>query len=231
MKSQLVILVLVSLVAFAHCFPDGKRDNEKAGRPNFDNSNVDTVLILPGLDTGFGRPTFGFDNDDSDADDDRPFNPFNFSPIHNPFGGFFDSLQSTMKRLREQMMSRLPTVGTLYPFNKIPEGANTTSTTKVIDGHIVTINETTFNDDNPNSTFVFKIRTVDVKPENATDTQVTTGVDGDDADNNGGEQIEDGKETKPPHRINDNTTERSIETVEDPGNNEIPDNQVDTLKA
>lgn len=35
-----------------------------------------------------------------------------------------------MKRLRDQM-SRLPTPGISYPFGKIPESANKTSTTKV----------------------------------------------------------------------------------------------------
>lgn len=103
----------------------------------------------------------------------------------------------------------------------------------------MTINETTYNDDDSNSTFVFKIRTVDIQPENGTN--ITTGFnDGgdnggnvDNIDNGGGEQIEKDKDSKSSDNNNNNetTTERSVETVEDPGNNEIPDNQVETLTA
>ncbi|KAK0081588.1 hypothetical protein PV325_011901 [Microctonus aethiopoides] len=150
-----------------------------------------------------------------------------------------NNVNDTIKRLRDQM-SRLPTSGISYPFGKIPENANKTSTTKIIDGHIVTINETTYNDDDSNSTFVFKIRTVDIQPENGTD--ITGFNDGgnngdnvenvDNSDNGGGEQIEKDKDSKSlDSNNNETTTERSVETVEDPGNNEIPDNQVETLTA
>ncbi|KAK0181277.1 hypothetical protein PV327_003570 [Microctonus hyperodae] len=209
-----------------------------------DVANVDTVLIIPSFENGFGRSGFGLgridvdDDDDDDDEDDIPFNPFhfNFRPIHNPFSGIWENLQNTMKRLRDQM-SRIPTPGISYPFGKIPEGANKTSTTKIIDGHIVTINETTYNDNDSNATFVFKIRTVDIQPQNGTG---FIGIDDngdvnvDNTDNGGGEQIEKDKDSKSLDSNNNNnetTTERSVETVEDPGNNEIPDNQVETLTA
>ncbi|KAK0177771.1 hypothetical protein PV328_001785 [Microctonus aethiopoides] len=241
MKSQLVILVLVGFLAFAHCFPGATRNRDESDKTD-DLSNVDTVLIIPSFDNGFGRSGFGLGRIDLDDDEDAtPFNPFhfNFRPIHNPFSGIWENLQNTMKRLRDQM-SRLPTSGISYPFGKIPESANKTSTTKIIDGHIVTINETTYNDDDSNSTFVFKIRTVDIQPENGTD--ITGFNDGgnngdnvenvDNSDNGGGEQIEKDKDSKSlDSNNNETTTERSVETVEDPGNNEIPDNQVETLTA
>lgn len=51
---------------------------------------------------------------------------------------------------------------------KIPEGANTTSTVKIIDGHVVTINETTYSSGDENGGTAFRIRIIDVKPENDT---------------------------------------------------------------
>ncbi|XP_018311455.1 icarapin-like [Mycetomoellerius zeteki] len=52
---------------------------------------------------------------------------------------------------------------------KIPEGANTTSTVKIINGHVVTINETTYTSGDDISGTMFRIRTVDVKPQNGTE--------------------------------------------------------------
>ncbi|KAK0081587.1 hypothetical protein PV325_011900 [Microctonus aethiopoides] len=62
-----------------------------------DLSNVDTVLIIPSFDNGFGRSGFGLGRIDLDDDEDAtPFNPFhfNFRPIHNPFSGIWENLQS-----------------------------------------------------------------------------------------------------------------------------------------
>ena len=62
------------------------------------------------------------------------------------------------------------------------DGANTTSTTKIVDGHIVTINETTYTDGDDVFGTQIRIRIIDVKPQNETilltesekDAEVTT---------------------------------------------------------
>ncbi|XP_018352983.1 PREDICTED: icarapin-like [Trachymyrmex septentrionalis] len=51
----------------------------------------------------------------------------------------------------------------------IPPGANTTSTVKIIDGHVVTINETVYSKNDSNGGAVFRIRIIDVKPQNETE--------------------------------------------------------------
>jgi len=83
---------------------------------------------------------------------------------------------------------------------------------QIIDGHVVTINETTYSSGDDNSNTAFRIRIIDVKPQNDT---MTIGGGG------GGS----GGNAEP-------TTMRapeSAETVED-FNNEIPKN-TDTLTA
>ncbi|XP_018359660.1 PREDICTED: icarapin-like [Trachymyrmex cornetzi] len=88
----------------------------------------------------------------------------------------------------------------------IPEGANTTSTTKIIDGHVVTLNETTYSRGNENGDISFRIRIIDVKPLNETEVI-------------GGGSTEQPSEPDPGSR----------ETVEE-FNNEIPKN-TETLTA
>ncbi|KAL7296339.1 hypothetical protein TKK_0010353 [Trichogramma kaykai] len=55
-------------------------------------------------------------------------------------------------------------LGPLSGWGRLPEGANTTSTTKIVGNHTVTINETTYTDGDENSGMVYRIRVVDVKP-------------------------------------------------------------------
>lgn len=109
--------------------------------------------------------------------------------------------------------------------------------TQVIDGHVVTINETVYKSDDDNTYVRFRI--VDVKPENPTG--VTADSDAKDIDQNSGE-VTDSTATNDnsPSSSTPTTTEstkeettksRSVETVEDSGNNEIPDNKDDSLKA
>lgn len=88
---------------------------------------------------------------------------------------------------------------------------------QIIDGHVVTINETTFSDGTDDSQTVFRVRTIDVKPE----VQTTNTESG--SESVTGTPANDNKEetTVPP---------RSVESFED-NDNEIPKNQVDTLTA
>lgn len=55
-------------------------------------------------------------------------------------------------------------------FGEIPKGANTTSTTKVIDGHVVVINETTYSGNEDGFKTVLRVSVVDVRPQNETST-------------------------------------------------------------
>nr|AEE62013.1 unknown [Dendroctonus ponderosae] len=115
-------------------------------------------------------------------------NPFS----SNPFGGLFGSLDGIMERMRQQIasiMNRLP-IGKASNDTEVlsfPGGfeqpafpsisgidlskGNTTSITKVIDGHKVVINETEYkNEDDFGGTF-FKVRIIDVKSDSS---EVTT---------------------------------------------------------
>lgn len=114
-------------------------------------------------------------------------NPFS----SNPFGGLFDSLESVMARMRQQIAAllnhfplskggnstdELPSIpgfnGVDLPsfpsFGNIDlSKGNTSSVTKVIDGHTVVINETEYkNEDDFGGTF-FKVRIIDVKPDSS----------------------------------------------------------------
>ncbi|CAD1477269.1 unnamed protein product, partial [Heterotrigona itama] len=128
-----------------------------------------------------------------------------------------------MKRLRDQMagiLSHIPEQGVVN-WSKIPEGANTTSTTKVINGHVLTINETTYTDGNDEYSTLIRVRVIDVRPQN--DTLLLT------------ESEADAEVTTLPtitvtSKEDRTTPSRSVETVEE-FDNEIPKNQVDTLTA
>ncbi|KOX80079.1 Icarapin-like [Melipona quadrifasciata] len=127
------------------------------------------------------------------------------------------------KRLRDQMagiLSHIPEQGVVN-WSKIPEGANTTSTTKVINGHVLTINETTYTDGNDEYSTLIRVRVIDVRPQN--DTLLLT------------ESEADAEVTTLPtitvtSKEDRTTPSRSVETVEE-FDNEIPKNQVDTLTA
>ncbi|XP_018406220.1 PREDICTED: icarapin-like [Cyphomyrmex costatus] len=99
----------------------------------------------------------GYDSSDEDDLDSMGFD------IAMP--NFFSD---TINRLRQNLLNYFWTIPDITSF-KAPEGANTTSTTKIINGHVVTINETTFVSGDNNSGTVFRIRTVDVKPQNETE--------------------------------------------------------------
>ncbi|KAL6435815.1 hypothetical protein ACFW04_005588 [Cataglyphis niger] len=117
------------------------------------------------------------------------------------------ALPKTFNKMRENLLNYFWTIPDIAKI-PIPEGANTTSTTKIINGHVVTINETTYTSSDENGGTAFRIRIIDVKPEN--DTIPTLG--GDNAE---------------PTTVTAEATE-SNETLEDM--NEIPKNP-DVLTA
>ncbi|XP_044748561.1 uncharacterized protein LOC123309480 isoform X2 [Coccinella septempunctata] len=90
--------------------------------------------------------------------------------------------QGVMRRMREQMNALLNHFGSSngtvtevenfsgFGLPGIPDldlgKGNTTSVTKVIDGHKVVINETKYSNENANGGAFFKVRVIEVKPEN-----------------------------------------------------------------
>ncbi|KAI4481622.1 hypothetical protein M0804_009143 [Polistes exclamans] len=191
---------------------DDKKDKDKQHstpqEDSFDTSeesdekkNVDTVLVLPGSDMDvYGRPRIPNLPDFNESDGSWPL----FRPSS------FDYLK-IMNRLREQMASiasRFPlNPGFSTPWSKIPLGGNTTSTTKVINGHVLTINETIYKDNNDTDGIIFRVRVIDVKPQD--DTTINENEDG---------AVNPTVTTTPDENDNSQevtTPQRSVETVEE----------------
>ncbi|XP_043512716.1 icarapin-like [Frieseomelitta varia] len=211
------LLIAACFVAYTHSFP-GARDTDTSER-----KNVDSVLVLP-ADTRDQMLSATFDFPDVSFEDSLEDSAWNWNRWFrsNLFDGLYSNLQAQMKRLRDQMagiLSHIPEQGVVN-WSKIPEGANTTSTTKVINGHVLTINETTYTDGNDEYSTLIRVRVIDVRPQN--DTLLLT------------ESEADPEVTTLPTTVTskeDRTTpSRSVETVEE-FDNEIPKNQVDTLTA
>lgn len=212
-----IFIIATCFLVFSYAFPafDSSEESDE-------KKNVDTLLVLPGSDMEmFDRPRIPNLNPDfNDSDESWPL----FRP--GSFGYLSDSLQQIMNRLREQMASIASRFslnpGFSTPWSKIPLGGNTTSTTKIINGHVLTINETVYKDNSDTDAIVFRVRVIDVKPQNDT-TIITENEDGaviptvtsTPTENDGSQEV--------------TTPQRSVETVEE-FDNEIP-NRGDVLKA
>ncbi|CAD6211851.1 GSCOCG00003864001-RA-CDS [Cotesia congregata] len=227
MKSTIVIFGL--LLASAHCFPGVSRDPEDSSESNKQKSQIE--LILPEED----RKNFG-ELPNFDDDGGFRFTPikFNFRPIQtdDSFIPFFSGFQDMVKQMREEMnkmFAGFPSLDDLKPLGGIPKDAiNKTSSkseTKVINGHKVTINETTFSDGTNNSNTFVRFKVIHVRPEN--ETSVETGSD---TSPESVEVVETEVDEEPNPTSKDETTNRSVEAVED-WKNDIPDSPVDDLKA
>ena len=237
-----VLLVASCLVACTHSFPGLRNDDSD------EIKNVDTVLVLGSDAQGsLLRPVVDFSDLSFDESAENPTWSWPSWFRTNPFDSLNSSVQAMMKRLREQMIgivSGIPEEG-VVPWGKIPDGANTTSTTKIVDGHVVTINETTYTDGDDVFGTQIRIRIIDVKPQNETilstesqaDAEVTTlparaATTG--ADTNTptpGTATNTATATATASSEEERSTpSRSVETVEE-FDNEIPKNQVDTLTA
>ncbi|XP_015509604.1 icarapin-like [Neodiprion pinetum] len=195
MKSAFRLLIFASaLFAVAFAYPGARSASSESDE---DFEKVGPILVLSDdLEDGFGGSFFS-------------------SFPNNPFDGFLTRMQNMMKRLREQVAASLPDLGSsdgLYDIPKIPEGANTTSTTKVINGHVVTVNETTYSDGDENSGTVLRVRVVDIKPVNETE-------------NPDSEDVTTPANNEPPSSSS-SSPDRSVESLEDFSKNEIPDRLV-----
>lgn len=218
-------LLAAVFVAVARCFPGATQRNTE---DSAEKSGQDTVLVLP-QQNPFSLGAIGSsDDDDDDADDGLGgfTSPGLYYPFRtNPLDGFMSSMQHYMDRLRAQMASvltRIPEQSFFNPWARVPEGANTTSTTKIIDGHVVTINETTYSNSDDGNSAIFRVRIIDVKPQEDTTESAEEGV------TSGSQAPAIG--TEGDSNTESATPARSVETVED-FDNEIPKNQVDTLTA
>lgn len=237
-----VLLVAACFVACTHSFP-GLRDDDSD-----ENKNVDTVLVL-GSDKqdSLLRPVIDFSDMSFDESAENPIWSWPGWFKTNPFDSLQSSVQAMMKRLREQMIGIVSGISEegVVPWGKIPDGANTTSTTKIVDGHVVTINETTYTDGDDVFATQIRIRIIDVKPQNETillteseaDAEVTTlptrTATSSTATNTPTPRTGTDTATATATASSEDersTPSRSVETVED-FDNEIPKNQVDTLTA
>ncbi|XP_063982779.1 icarapin-like [Diachasmimorpha longicaudata] len=220
MKRSLSFLVVAALVALAHGLPRVPQDEVDSSESA--NPNVDSILVRSSYNSPIGAIYSDIPSLDDD-DVDEPLGLFGRNSFAaSPFEGFLTGMQRAMVKLREQMAGSLGGISRLVPWAKVPEGANTTSTTQVIDGHVITINDTTYNNTSDNGHSFYRIRIIDVKPQD----------DGDVPEDSGEVTDKPSTDNKPTESTKEATTPaRSVETVEDTGNNEIPDSQVDTLKA
>ncbi|KAI4497128.1 hypothetical protein M0802_007874 [Mischocyttarus mexicanus] len=168
----------------------------------------------------YDRPRIPNFPDFNDSDGSWPW----FLPSSS-FQYLSKTLQETINRLRDQMAniaSHFPSnTGFSTPWSKIPVGGNTTSTTKIINGHVLTINETVYKDSNDTDGIIFRVRVIDVKPQNDT---------GNVNENEDGLLIPISTETPSESDSGEGTTpQRSVETVEE-FDNEIS-NRGDVLRA
>ncbi|XP_011501055.1 PREDICTED: icarapin-like [Ceratosolen solmsi marchali] len=214
MRSFHVLFLLSSCIALAHTFPGANRDSIESMEIKDKDDGV--VLVVPVRKNIF----------DEQTDEEKPlttslWRPFRFDS--SPFDGLMIRMQMAINKIRAEMAAALASQlrhSNLTPWGKIPEGANSTSTTKVIGEHAVTINETTYSNGNDDAATIFRVRVVEVKPLN--ETVESTSVEETGTKFPTMEQEEHEELTTP--------VLHSVETVEDI-DNEIPKIQVDTLSA
>ncbi|XP_012281077.1 icarapin-like [Orussus abietinus] len=192
-----VALAVVFLAATAHAFPaQGQLYGDNVGK------NVDTLLVLPEGSLGSGL-----------EDDSEEF-PYFFNSFRPPsFLDFFSGMQEALLRLRAQMadmLSKVPHGGFIGTPGELPEGANTTSTTKIIDGHVVTINQTTYSTGDDLNGSVIRVRVIDIKPQQNGTVRPDTDSD-----------VEAVPGTDSP-KTTTVSSDKSPETLEDDSDNAIP---------
>ncbi|XP_051173142.1 icarapin-like [Leptopilina boulardi] len=209
MKYFGALFVSCLFFALVHSAPRVAPDSEEFNDKN-DKKNTDIVLITPGgrrVET-FGSPFEMFPRENIDTTQDDYFD----------FGIFQSLREMFQRRLQEIFRSQ---VDGFKPLADIPKGSNSTSTTKVINGHVVTVNDTTYSDGDENSGSVFRFRVVEIKPQNDT------------LDNGGNGSLEpitsSPSSSNAPKKTENTTPDRSVETVEDLDDNVIPKAEVEII--
>ncbi|XP_050506524.1 uncharacterized protein LOC126884580 isoform X2 [Diabrotica virgifera virgifera] len=117
---------------------------------------------------------------------------FGFDGFSNHFSGLFDNFESILTKIKQQMdqlMNSFPVFRTGNSTGDFPDfpnfggdlpqipqfgdidlsKGNTTSETKIIDGHKVVINNTQYHKDGENGSAFFQVRVIDVQPTETED--------------------------------------------------------------
>lgn len=167
---EVLCLVLFGLVLSIHCTPLAVIVDKNGGE--------EPAEFFPGPENRevperpFARfpPTFDdFDRDDSFEDDDAfgGYNPFR----RMSFLEYFRRIQENMRRMWENTRRQMWAArnGTVFNFDRFPpDYNNSTFTTKVVNGSIISVNETIKKHQGNDSSYFFMWKVVQVKPENAT---------------------------------------------------------------
>ncbi|KAJ8672704.1 hypothetical protein QAD02_003964, partial [Eretmocerus hayati] len=201
-----------------------KRHDSAESAESDEKNAGEVVLLFPDFPSSRLGGVFGDMNDDDS-------NPLAGSGFWDPF---YPRLQEVINQFRAQMAAAFAGMkpgslmpGSLSPWGssgQLPEGANSTSTTKVINNHRVTINETTYSDGDEDSKTFVKVRVVHVNPieesseSGESNVSASTPLEANQAE---GER-EPLTSTAAPSR--------SVETLEE-FDNEIPKSQVEVLNA
>ncbi|KAG5878418.1 hypothetical protein JTB14_002501 [Gonioctena quinquepunctata] len=152
MRVTLFLAVLLGIVSTIAALPAAKVNDDVEIIPSKPNTYGDQPII----DTGVFQ--------------EGPF----FSS--NPFGGLFGNLEGMMTRIKQQIDSafnfQIGSIPNIPQFPPVDLGkGNTTSVTKVIDGHKVTINETEYKKEDDFGGSFFKVRIVNIAPEEEVTTE------------------------------------------------------------
>uniref|UniRef100_A0A1B6DJ72 Uncharacterized protein n=1 Tax=Clastoptera arizonana TaxID=38151 RepID=A0A1B6DJ72_9HEMI len=92
---------------------------------------------------------------------------------HNSFENFMKRMQETITSIRERMDSVMKHISenpqnetTLFRFGDGPLENKTTSESKIIDGHVVTVNQTTYSTGSDGNVATYHFKTVEIQPKN-----------------------------------------------------------------
>lgn len=170
MKSILIVFALVALALSTPVYKEiSKRD-------------VDSDAELIDHQTSDRSPGIIVDIDDDDDDDDDDFGS-NFGFVDYPRYGYNPFVYwrrriAEMNRFFNMLFNRPRPVYPIFPFGDVdkypPEYSNSTITTKVVNGSVITVNETITKHQSNGNTFFIHTKTVHVRPENANETVTTT---------------------------------------------------------
>ncbi|KAG8287957.1 hypothetical protein J6590_025295 [Homalodisca vitripennis] len=147
-------------------------------------------------------------------------------PAGDEVNDFMTQMQDMLKEMRKQLTDLIQhhqqhhpdgtEVGTRIGEDDLPQNKST-STTKVIDGHVVTVNETTFSSGDDNIGAVFRIKVVEVKPSESPDVDTELLPEG-------SPEIED--KSGEPKAPEPTTSKSELEEDKHEETNEIPNQKV-----
>ncbi|XP_055387254.1 putative uncharacterized protein DDB_G0282499 [Condylostylus longicornis] len=123
-------------------------------------------------------------------------------PVYTPFlvpisispYSFFDGFEDYFRTIRERLLGRFLEAADTFELD--PSKANSTSETKIINGHRVEINNTVYVDKDENGNEIVKVRVVHIRPLDLEDDSTTISSINSDINNNGDD--DDGEKTVKP---------------------------------